>query len=183
MENKNQIELLAKTALQTNNYSQAYSYYSQLLETDTNNIDYWKGKAFAAGYLSTLDQMKINETITYIKTMMSLQVLTDSEKSEIALELVSIARKKILEGVSFVDSEIDREFNALQIPAGTLYAVNQMRKTPIQMRVGNKYSAPLNEHFDLLLFGCELNPTKENYVSLIRIIDLAYFCGTMLFVN
>lgn len=174
MENKIQIELLAKTALETKNYSQAYNYYSQLLETDTNNSEYWKGKAFAAGHLSTLNEMKINETITYIKTLMTLQELSESEKSEIASELVEIARQKILEGVKYVDSEIEREFNALQIPTGTLYAVHQMRKTPIQLRVANKFNEPIRELFQLFVFSCELSPTKENYEKLIKIIDLSF---------
>jgi len=174
MENKSQIELLAKTALNTKNYNQAYNYYSQLLESDTNSVEYWKGKAFAAGYLSTLDQMKINEVITYIRTLMTLQNLSDSEKTEISTELVKIADIKILEGVKHVDSEIDKEFNALQIPTGTLYAVHQMRKTPIQLRVGSKYQEPLKEHFDLLVLACELNPTKENYEKIIKNFNLVF---------
>ena len=173
MENKSQIEILAKTALQTNNYSQAYNYYSQLLETDINNKEFWKGKAFAAGHLSSLDEMKINETITYVKTLMSIQELTESEKSEIALELVDIARKKIFEGLKHVESEIDKEFNAIQIPPGTLLAIHQMRKTPIQMRLGNKYQAPLKELFHLFVFACELNPTTDNYDKLIKVTNLA----------
>jgi len=37
MENKNQIEILASTSLESQSYEQAYKYYSQLLEKELKN--------------------------------------------------------------------------------------------------------------------------------------------------
>lgn len=166
MENKNQIELLANTALESKNYSQAYDYYSTLLESDTNNKAFWIGKAISAAYLSTLEHMRFSETIVYIKAAIKLQELTEFEKNEVSRELVSIAESKIRESIKNFDKEVENEFNALQIPAGTLYSVNQTRKLPIIYNVGQKYRPAIIEHFDLLILACELQPTIENYLSI-----------------
>jgi len=166
MENKSQIELLANTALESKNYSQAYDYFSKLLESDTNNKAYWIGKAISAAYLSTLEYMRFSETIACIKTASKLQVLTESEKNELSRELISIAESKIRDSIKHFDKEVETEFNALQIPAGTLYSVHQTRKLSIIYSVGQKYRPAIIDHFDLIILACELNPTKENYMSI-----------------
>jgi len=166
MENKNQIELLANTALQSKNYSQAYDYFSRLLESDTNNKAYWIGKAISGAYLSTLEQMRFSETIACIKTASKLQVLTESEKNELSKELISIAESKIRDSIKHFDKEVETEFNTLQIPAGTLYSVHQTRKLSIIYNVGQKYRPAIIDHFDLIILACELNPTKESYMSI-----------------
>lgn len=168
MENQIQIELLANTALESKNYIQAYDYFSKLLEADVNNNKYWIGKAISAAHLSTIEQMRLSETIACIKTANKLQVLTGKEKTELSRELITIVESKILEYIKLFDKEVEKEFNALQIPAGTLYAVHQTRKLSITLSVGQKYRPAIVEYLDLLVLACELNPTKDNYLSIHR---------------
>lgn len=174
MENKNQIELLANTALESKNYIQAYEYFSKLLEIDTNNKTYWIGKAISAAHLSSLSQMKINETVVYIKSMLKTLTLTDIEKHDLAKELIKLAEVKINEGLKFIDQEIEKEFNNLQIPAGTLYEVHKTRKLSIKLKVGGKYRSSLADIFDLIELACELHPIKSNYEQIHKTMNVIF---------
>ena len=172
MENK--LELLAKTALQSKNYEQAYDYYSKLLEQDIDNKDFWVGKAIASGYSSTLDKMRILETISLVNAAAQIQEFSDSEKISLSNELMLIADKKIIEGIRWIDSEIERKFNLLQIPAGTLYEVHKIRKLSIQIAVGNEYRPAILEIFELMELSCKLNPTKENFEKIIKYLNMMF---------
>ena len=174
MENKNQIEILASTSLESQSYEQAYKYYSQLLETDLTNKTYWIGKAISAGYLSSLSQMKINETVVYIKSMLKTITLTDIEKQDLAKELIKIAEVKINEGLKFIDQEIEKEFNSLQIPAGTLYEVHKTRKLSVKLQVGGRYRSSLADIFDLVELACELHPIKSNYEKVHKLMNVIF---------
>lgn len=167
MENKNQIELLANTSFESKNYSQAYNYFSQLLENETNNNLYWIGKAISAGHLTTLENSRIYETITCLKMSNEISNFSIQEKSDISLELVDIAKQKINEGMAFIDKEIDKEFNAIPFATGTLYEVQKLRKLPIMSSVGGKYRAAMIEYFELLNYSSEINPTKEAFLTII----------------
>lgn len=54
--------VLAKSALSAKNFSEAYSYYTRVLELDTRNAEAWAGKGTAAGYLSNLLGSRFEET-------------------------------------------------------------------------------------------------------------------------
>ena len=172
MENK--LELLAKTALQSENYEQAYDYYSKLIEQDTDNKNYWVGKAIASGYLSTLDKMRILETISLVNAATQINDFSDTEKVILSNEMMSIAEKKISEGIRWIDSEIERKFNLLQIPAGTFYEVHKTRKFAIQIEVGKQYKSGLAEYLDLMEFACSLNPSESNYDKIIDGMNLIF---------
>lgn len=58
---------LAQSAEESRNYQQAYQYYSQVLEQDSNIAKAWVGKGISAGYMSSLKSQKISEAITCIK--------------------------------------------------------------------------------------------------------------------
>ena len=51
---------LANLALGGGNYQEAYTYFSKVLEHDNNDIDAWYGKGIAAGWMSTLNQFRMN---------------------------------------------------------------------------------------------------------------------------
>lgn len=168
MENKNQIELLANTALESKNYSQAYDYFSKLIETETNNKAYWIGKAISAGYLTTLENPKISETLACLRMTNKISNFSNQEKNQISVELTSIAKQKIIEAIAFIDKEIEKEFNAIPFPTGTLYEVQKLRKLPIMSSVGGRYRNSMIEYFELLDFSSEINSTKEAFQTTIE---------------
>jgi hypothetical protein len=161
------LKILAETALISKNYEQAYNYYSQLLERNTNNKDYWKGKAYAACNLSNLDQSRVFEAITLLNAANKILQISDLEKAEISNELLKVGEIKLKEGIHQFETEVEKRFNLLQIPAGTLYEVHKTRKLKIKIDVGAQYRPALIEIFELMAFACDLCPTKENYKRLI----------------
>lgn len=54
---------LATTAAQAGNFVEAYQYFSQVLELDDRSTDAWLGKARAAGWQSTLSNIRFREMI------------------------------------------------------------------------------------------------------------------------
>jgi len=171
------IKKLAEVALESENFELAYKYYSKLLEEDIENPDYWLKKALCAAHLTKMDKMLAKEVIVSLKTYFQFEQPNEEDLKKIVDEFTSIIFEKVLEGKTFITDEINQKFNALQIPAGTLYAVNQMRKASIQREVGSKYKNILFEYFKVLdfvlrkkstLIGCEkayraVNST--NYMS------------------
>ena len=53
--------LLANSALNARNYSEAYGYFSKIIEHDPTNYDAWIGKGFAAGMLTTWEHSRKKE--------------------------------------------------------------------------------------------------------------------------
>jgi len=54
---------LAKAAVRGNNYKEAYDYYTKVLEFDPMNSTVWAGKGEAAGWLSSLADIRTTEMI------------------------------------------------------------------------------------------------------------------------
>jgi tetratricopeptide (TPR) repeat protein len=167
MENLNQFELLASTALESENYVQAYDYFSKLLESDANNVSYWMGKAKAASHLNTLENPRVPEIIVCLK-MAKIESFDKSEKNQLTNQLVDIIKKKIEEAIIQIDKEIEREFNSIPFPTGTLYEVQKLKKLPIMSSVGGKYRNNLLSYFELLEYVIELNPALEGYETIIE---------------
>src|SRR5579871_470226 len=60
---KNFMEL-AKSAAAAANYSEAYAYYTRVLEIEPRNAEAWIGNGVAAGWLSNLRELRLGEMLT-----------------------------------------------------------------------------------------------------------------------
>lgn len=56
---------LAQTALASSNYTEAYEYFTRVLEVDSNNAHAWAGKAESAGKLSSQHAFRMPEMLNY----------------------------------------------------------------------------------------------------------------------
>lgn len=170
------LQQLAIAAFESENYELAYNYYNRLLENDLENSQNWLMKSYCAAQLSRMDKMLDKEVLMSLKTAITQYNYSDEELTEIVNRLSTILFEKIKEGLDFIKNEMDVQFNALQIPTGTLYAVNEMRKLPIQMKTWSKYNEKLFQYFKLMDYVVRLKPTaiscekgyrSVNYTSLI----------------
>jgi hypothetical protein len=59
--------ILAKVAIEGRNYQEAFNYYTKVLEVDPQNYEAWLGKGEAAGWLSTLADVRLSEMLTDIE--------------------------------------------------------------------------------------------------------------------
>lgn len=178
---KDNLQILAESAFDSENYELAYDYYNRLLEEDIDNHNNWLKKGCCAAHLSTLDRMLSKEVMLSLKTAFNLSIYTDEELTDIANQISTIIFNKIVEGTKFITSEIEREFNALQIPAGTLYVVNNMRKINIQVKVWNNYSEKLFQYFKIMDFVVRMKPTaiscEKGYRSVNSTTTVSKFSG------
>lgn len=74
---------LANTAAEGGNYSEAYRYFSQVLEADGRNAKAWMGKGDAAAWTSTLANLKLNEMI--VSFQKAIELTPDDEKERMML--------------------------------------------------------------------------------------------------
>lgn len=159
-EQKNEnLQILADTAFDSENYELAYDYYNRLLEQDLGNQENWLKKGYCAAHLSKLDRMLDKEVLMSLKTAMKLSPYREDEITNIANQIATIVYNKIVESTKFIQSEIDREFNALHIPSGTLYAVHNLRRISIQIKVWYNYSEILFQYFKVMDFVVRMKPT------------------------
>lgn len=155
---KENTQILADSAFEAENYELAYSYYNRLLEDDLENAENWLKKGYCAAHLSKFDKMLDKELLMSIKTAKGLTTFDKEKTTKIANEISTILFNKILESVKFIQSEIDREFNAIQILPGTLHAVHNLRKVSIQMKVWGNYSEKLFQYFKVMDYIVRMNP-------------------------
>lgn len=174
MENKEQLKLLAKTALQAQNYSQAYEYYSKLLESDLNDINVWIGKGISAAYLSNLDESRMLEAVTYIKNALEISKLSESEKVNLSKELIELAELKIKDGILQIDKEINKRFNEIQMGTYTAKPLHDLNKLSITSEVGREFRAALTSNFDLIEIAYKITPTKENIKKIVDNLNFVF---------
>lgn len=174
MDNLQNFEILAKSSLESKNYSQAFDYYSKSLEIDAKNSKYWIGKGISTGWLSTPDTPRFDELISCIKTADQFNSLTAEEKHKISNQITNIVEIKVKDTFNHIDKEINKEFDTKPMGTGTLYAVHQTGKLSIQLSVGNKYSPALIKAIEALQFACKIDPSEYAFKSLITEIDLIF---------
>lgn len=98
--------LLARTAAEANNQQEAYTYYTKVLETDPTNFDAWFGKASAAGWLSTLANLRLQEMLSILQMAISVapedkredaKILAADLINRVSVAVFQLAKKHILE--------------------------------------------------------------------------------------
>ncbi|MGG7036381.1 MAG: tetratricopeptide repeat protein [Flavobacterium sp.] len=155
---KENTQILADSAFEAENYDLAYNYYNRLLEDDLENAENWLRKGYCAVHLSKFDRMLDKEVLMSIKTAKGLTSFDKDRTTKIANEISTILFDKIVESVKFIQSEIDREFNAIQILPGTLHAVHNLRKVSIQLKVWGNYSEKLFQYFKVMDYVVRMSP-------------------------
>lgn len=155
---KENTQILADSAFEAENYELAYSYYNRLLEDDLENAENWLKKGYCAAHLSKFDKMLEKEVLISIKTANGLISFDKERTTKIANEISTILFDKIVESVKFIQSEIDREFNAIQVLPGTLHAVHNMKKISIQLKVWGNYSEKLFQYFKVMDYVVRMSP-------------------------
>lgn len=118
---------LARTAVAGLNFEEAEKYYARVLEIDPTISEAWFGKGKAAGWQSTLGNMRINETVVAFKHAIATSSSDDKENiildcftdiNNLSVELHTMARKHMEEFISLPNSwtdYLDRTFMLIDI--------------------------------------------------------------------
>jgi len=74
---------IARTAIASENYQEAYEYYTKILELDSKHYEAWFGKGEAAGWLSKLIDFRLPEMVTGIQN--AVKFAPDDKREEIKI--------------------------------------------------------------------------------------------------
>lgn len=100
---------LARSALLAGNHSEALTYFNRVLEADPTISDAWIGKAAAAGWQSTLVNIRVNEMLVAVGHAIATappekkQAVTDegvSEINKVIVAVYNIARNHLMQYVA-----------------------------------------------------------------------------------
>ncbi|MCP4970060.1 MAG: tetratricopeptide repeat protein [Arcobacter sp.] len=171
MDNIKNIKVLAETALESNNYEEAYNYFTKLLENDPSNYSFWYGKGISAGNCSTVENPKFDELIVCLKHALKNDTQNELDKLSLVKTIHNICIVKLEKTLSTIDKKVTNEFDQKQMGTGELHTVHQTKKLAIQLRIGNKYSPLLIKIIDTMEFGCEINSSSDSYIKIIDGID------------
>ncbi len=83
---------LAKDALTSKNYKEAYDYANKVLELETSNSDAWLTKMYAIEYLSAINNIREDEVLLCAKN--ALQHLKPEQKDEKTMEVYTYIIKR-----------------------------------------------------------------------------------------
>lgn len=162
------IEVLANAAFEGRNYSQAFDYYSKLLEAALNNPFFWIRKGLSAGWLSHPDNQRFDELIACLKSAISIGSISADEIALTSSEILNITAQKIKETLSHADREIENNLNSKPTSVETSHIVKQVGKTVVQLKVGNKYSPVLLKAIQTGEFACQIDSSETNLSRLLE---------------
>jgi len=80
---------LAQIAENAENYDDGYKYYSQIIESDAENVTAWLGRARCAAWKPGNNIQKLSEAIAYISTA---KKLTNLPKNELVITIKSLLK-------------------------------------------------------------------------------------------
>lgn len=79
---------LARTAIQSRNYREAYEYFTRVLEADADNWEAWAGKAEASGLMADPQEVRLQEVVTCFSN--ALQSAPEQERERIEHKISEI---------------------------------------------------------------------------------------------
>ncbi|WP_281638039.1 CFI-box-CTERM domain-containing protein [Flavobacterium marginilacus] len=158
LEKNENLQILADTAFESENYELAYDYYNRLLEMNIENHNNWLRKGYCASHLSKFDRMLDKEVLSSVETVLKFSIYKEDELTNIANQFSTIIFDKIVEGAKFIQNKIEQEFNALHLTAGTLHFHN-FKRNSIEIKVWSCYSEKLFQYFKVMDFVVRMKPT------------------------
>lgn len=113
-ENLNNYLALARTAAVAGNYQEAMDYFNKVLEIDPTNVIAWIGKGEAAGWMSSIQNLRFPEMIIAFETAINFSNNVDETKktcsfkiNEIATACYTMCRNHMLEFISLNDTWVN----------------------------------------------------------------------------
>jgi len=79
---------LAETASSSGNYQEAYSYYTEIVENEPQNYKAWLGKGEASGWLSSLHNLRLAETVTAVRK--AIEYCPEEKRAELLDRSVNV---------------------------------------------------------------------------------------------
>jgi tetratricopeptide (TPR) repeat protein len=173
MANIENIKVLADAAYQGKNFEQAYSYYSQVLESEIDSSVAWVRKGVSASHLSNIDAARVNEAKLLVEKGRALGI--DSTESRMAAEYLREAYESLFtrQQKSLLDNVKDQQKVAM--PQGGSILLHMFGQALNKTVALQSLALPFLKAHELLLLVCELDSSEKNLKfvcdSISRLVD------------
>jgi tetratricopeptide (TPR) repeat protein len=173
MANIENIKVLADAAYQGKNFEQAYSYYSQVLESEIDNSVAWVRKGVSASHLSNTDAARVNEAKLLVEKGRALGI--DANESRMAAEYLREAYESLFtrQQKSLLDNVKDQQKVAM--PQGGSILLHMFGQALNKTVALQSLATPFLKSHELLLLVCELDSSEKNLKfacdSISRLVD------------
>jgi stress response protein SCP2 len=169
MSNIDNLKILASTALESGSHEDLYKYGSAILELNAGDGDAWIYKAAGAA-LNTDD---IEKRIKEAKVLITKAISLGTNKST-----ASLAAQSLFSAYKIQMSDLDdvllgkvKDYQKVAMPKGGSALVHGFAQT-LNKVLSAKAQAPARAACaELLVLACDLNPTKENFVQALELVD------------
>lgn len=164
----NTLEVLAEAAFQSKNYSQAYNYYTQILEQNPDSSEAWLKKGLSSGFMSSSDGIRIDECIYLVKLAISKSI-DQSSRVFAADKLIDIYEHTIRVLNKLLINAVQNHQNIPMIGGGSTL-LHMVGQSMIQISSAKSQSEIKVRALDLVVLSVELDASEGNYSALINAI-------------
>ena len=152
---------LAGISEESRNYQDAYTYYSQIIEYEPENVEAWLGKGFTAGMLSSENNIRVKEASNYTHQAFEL------------LNKLGLQIDNNLKNLTIRRLDLIAKILSIYLPS-TLY------QELINMGLKGVAFQPYQGYLDALILAWEYDPSKEKTEHLAFEISSLIRCGKLI---
>ncbi|CAN5274998.1 hypothetical protein BH09SUM1_BH09SUM1_05560 [soil metagenome] len=146
------LEILAVSALETGRVAEAYGYFTELLKDNASNPDYWLGFAAAAGGLSTISDLRIDEMLRYIENALAC---SEPSKTDLIQERGAVIITKICASIHINSRRAAFEYASLDDSWSNHLAISAQLLAA--MESAHEYSPKDTGIIEVMLIVCKEN--------------------------
>ena len=134
---------MARNAIRAGNYAEAFDYANKILEIDYRNSEGWLIKGISVGWMSTPENLRLHECITYYNNALEYSANRDRTFNISANEYVRLSLAIIQKATdSFIESISETTYNTLNDTVNTVlkYAPNNNNNLKKQIAINIRNS-------------------------------------------
>jgi hypothetical protein len=166
---QNNLTLLADISFEGKNYADSYAKYSQIIESDINNLDAWIGKGLSAGFLSTAEKEALSEVATILNHI-SKQNLSDEQNNKVAENIILMCRDYISKLVLKAKDDV-LQMSKKPMASGELVVSRDLSNRADRFESNNKIYDRFKFAVEFSFKSNDYNPSVETKKGQINLID------------
>ncbi|MCX7255383.1 MAG: hypothetical protein NTZ64_01245 [Polaromonas sp.] len=162
------LQTLAATSFDSKNFSQAYNYFSQILEQNPSNAEAWIKKGLSSGMISNVENMRLDECLYLIRHAVSLRA-EKSLKAFAADKLIDIYEHtiRVLNGAL---SSAVQNHQKVTMPEGGSTLLYMAGQSIMRINSARSQAQAKLQALDLMVLSVELDPNQATFSALISAI-------------
>jgi hypothetical protein len=149
---------LAESAKQSNNHEEAYDYYTKILELNSTHYEAWLGKGESAGWLSTIAEPRLQETVTGVEN--AIKFCPENLRGEVKLRAADIINRI---GVGFHNLSLKHMYDFGRVGNGKEEFYTRCQNVICMWEIANSYAPKDKQIIDNIITVTQLQIEGVNY--------------------